>query len=75
MSLEKILANVQLAVKLAKLAFDLGKDAAPYIKTSYDIVVNKKVLTPEEHKSMSDQEALWRAEIDAQIAADDKATD
>lgn len=70
-----ILDTVTLAVKLAKMAYDLGKDAAPFVKVAYDIAVNKKVLTVEEHKSMVDQEAAWRAEIDAVIAEDDAAED
>lgn len=71
----ELLANVTLAIKLAKMAYDLGKEAAPFVKTAYDILVNKKILTVEEHKSMLDQEAAWRTEIDAKIAEDDAAID
>lgn len=70
-----ILENVTLAIKLAKTAYDLGKDAAPFIKTAYEVAVNKKILTIEEHKSMIEQEAAWRTEIDAVIAKDDTAID
>lgn len=70
-----IISNITLAIKLAKMAYDLGQDAAPFVKVAYDIAVNKKVLTVEEHKSMVEQEAAWRAEIDAIIAADDEVTD
>lgn len=75
MTTDTILANVQLVIKLAKMAYDLGHDAEPFVKTAYNIVVNKKVLTPEEHKTMADQEIAWRAAIDAQIVQDDTATD
>lgn len=70
-----ILADVQLAIKLAKMAYDLGKDVAPYVITAYEIMFKNKILTAEERQSMTDQELLWRKEIDAVIAADDEATD
>ena len=70
-----ILADVQLAIKLAKMAYDLGKDIAPYMITAYQIMFKNKILTADERQAMTDQELLWRAEIDAVIAADDEATD
>lgn len=70
-----ILADVQLAIKLAKMAYDLGKDVAPYVITAYEIMFKNKILTAEERQAMTDQELLWRKEIDAVIAADDEATD
>lgn len=70
-----ILAEVQLAIKLAKMAYDLGHDAAPFIKTAYEIVFKNKVLTVDEHQAMNTQEIAWRASIDAQVAEDDAATD
>jgi hypothetical protein len=70
-----ILADVQLAISLAKTAYDLGKDMAPYVITAYQIVFENKVLTAAERQAMTDQEAAWRAEIDAAIAADNAATD
>lgn len=70
-----ILADVQLAIKLAKMAYDLGKDIAPYMITAYEIMFKNKILTAQERQSMTDQELSWRADIDAVIAADDAATD
>lgn len=70
-----ILADIQLAIKLAKMAYDLGKDMYPYVKTAYEIMFKNKVLTAEERQTMTDQELSWRAEIDRQIAEDDLATD
>lgn len=70
-----ILAEVQLAIKLAKMAYDLGHDAAPFVKTAYEIVFKNKVLTVEERQAMNSQETAWRASIDAQVSEDDKATD
>lgn len=70
-----ILAEVQLAIKLAKMAYDLGHDAAPFVKTAYEIVFKNKVLTVEERQAMTVQEATWRIAVDAQIAEDDVATD
>lgn len=70
-----ILADVQLAIKLAKMAYDLGKDMAPYVKTAYEIVFKNKVLTTEEREAMGKQEIEWRAEIDRVITEDDAATD
>jgi len=71
----EILADVQLAIKLAKMAYDLGKDVYPFLKTAYEILFQNKVLTADERETMEKQEAQWRAEIDAVIAEDDKATD
>lgn len=73
--METILADIQLAIKLAKMAYDLGKDMYPYVKTAYEIMFKNKILTPEERQSMTDQELAWRSEIDVIIAADDTATD
>lgn len=70
-----ILADVQLAIKLAKMAYDLGKDTAPYIITAYQIMFKNKILTTEERQAMTTRELEWRAKIDAQIAEDDAATD
>jgi hypothetical protein len=70
-----ILADVQLAIKLAKMAYDLGKDVAPYVITAYEIMFKNKILTADERQAMTDQEAAWRANIDAKIAEDDAATD
>lgn len=70
-----ILADVQLAIKLGKMAYDLGKDIAPYMITAYEIMFKNKILTAEERQAMTDQELLWRKEIDDVIAADDTATD
>lgn len=69
------LAAIKLALSLATTAYQLGKDAAPYIKLAYEIQFKNKVLTSEEHKAILNQEAAWRAEIDAKIAEDDAASD
>lgn len=70
-----IMSDIALAVKLAKMAYDTGKDMYPYVKTAYEIMFKNKVLTPEEREAMTNQELAWRADIDAVIAADDAATD
>lgn len=70
-----ILADVQLAIKLAKMAYDIGVDAAPYIKTAYQIMFENKVLTTEERQAMRNQEIAWRQNIDNKIAEDDIAAD
>lgn len=75
MDVVTIMADVQLAIKLAKMAYEMGKDMYPYVKTAYEIMFKNKVLTPEERQAMTDQELAWRSEIDAVIAADDAATD
>ncbi len=69
------IATVMLAVKLASTAYQLGKDAAPYIKLAYEIQFKNKILTAEERKAMDNQEQVWRDEIDAVIADDDVADD
>jgi hypothetical protein len=70
-----ILADVQLAIQLAKAASDLGHDMAPYVITAYEIAFKNKILTAEERQVMTDQEIAWRASIDKTIADDDVATD
>jgi hypothetical protein len=70
-----VLADVALAIKLAKMAYDLGKDVYPFVKTAYEIMFKNKILTTDEREAMTKQETEWRAEIDAVIAEDDKATD
>lgn len=70
-----ILANVSLAIKLAKMAYELGKDVYPFLKTAYEIMFQNKVLTADERETMEKQELEWRAEIDKIIADDDKAID
>jgi hypothetical protein len=70
-----ILADVQLAIKLAKMAYDLGKDVAPYMITAYEIMFKNKVLTVDERDAMTKQELDWRSDIDRIIAEDDAATD
>lgn len=66
---------IKLALSLATTAYQLGHDAAPYIKLAYEIQFKNKVLTSEEHKAMLNQEAAWRAEIDVRIDEDDTAID
>ena len=66
-----ILADVQLAVSIGKMAVQLGQDAAPFLINAYDIAFENKTLTADERQTMRDQEASMRASIDATIAADD----
>jgi hypothetical protein len=70
-----ILADVQLAISLGKMAYDLEQNVAPYLVTAYQIVFENKVLTADERQAMRDKETAMRAQIDAAIAADDAATD
>ena len=70
-----IAADVALAIKLAKMAYDLGKDMYPYVKIAYEIQFKNKVLTVDERQAMTDQETEWRLNIDKTIAEDDAATD
>ena len=70
-----ILKDVQLAIGLAKMAYDLGKDIAPYMITAYEIMFKNKILTADERDAMTKQEFEWRADIDRVIAEDDAATD
>ena len=70
-----IAADVALAIKLAKMAYDLGKDMYPYVKIAYEIQFKNKVLTADERQTMIDQEIKWRLNIDRIIAEDDVATD
>lgn len=69
------MADVSLAIKLAKMAYDTGREMYPYVKLAYEIVFKNKVLTTEERETMTATEKQWRAEIAAVIANDDIAAD
>lgn len=69
-----ILADVQLAIGVGKMAYDLGKDAGPFLLKAYQIVFENKVLTVEERGALRAQEDLFRADIAAAIAADAAAS-
>jgi hypothetical protein len=66
-----ILADVQLAISIGKIAVQLGQDAAPFLINAYHIAFENKKLTPEDRQAMRDQEASMRSSIDATIQADD----
>jgi hypothetical protein len=68
-----ILADVQLAISIGKVAVELGQDAAPFLINAYDIAFENKTLTPADRQAMRDQESAMRASIDGTIAADDAA--
>ena len=70
-----ILADVQLALSLGKMAFELGQEAGPFLINAYQIAFENKVLTVDERAAMVAQEAKMRSDVDAVIAADDAATD
>ena len=75
MDLATILADVQLAVKLGKMAYDIGVDSAPFMLDAYNILFKGKVLTADERAAMVAKEQSMRASIDAQIAEDEKTED
>lgn len=68
-----ILADVQLALTLGKMAIDFGESAGPFLMDAYNIAFNNKVLTPDERQAYRDKEAAYRARVDAVIADDDAA--
>ena len=70
-----ILADVQIAISIGKLAVQLGEEAGPYLLNAYNIAFGNKTLTAEERQAMRDQEADLRSRIDAAVAADDAAGD
>lgn len=70
MDIASILDDVQIAIKLANTAIQIGQDAAPFIKNAYGILFEGKTLTDDERQAMLDQEIAWRSEIDAVIAKD-----
>lgn len=70
-----LMADISLAIKLAKMAYDTGREMYPYVKLAYEIMFKNKVLTTEEREAMASQEKEWRAEIAAVIVEDDAATD
>lgn len=69
-----ILADVQLALSLGKMAFELGQEAGPFLINAYQIAFENKVLTVDERTAMVAQENKMRSDIDAVIAADDAAS-
>lgn len=75
MDIAAIFADVKLAVKLAKMAYDLKQDSGPYLSTAYAISFEHKSLTADERQAMIDQELAFRADVDKVTAEDDAATD
>lgn len=63
MDLASILADVQIAISLGKLAIQIGQDAAPFIETAYDILFNNKQLTSDERNDLLSKEAGLRAQL------------
>lgn len=70
-----IIADAQIVISLAKLAYQVGHDALPYIERAYNLLFNSQSLTDQERTDMAAQEAAWRADIDATIAKDDVEDD
>lgn len=70
-----ILADVQIAISVAKAAYELGKDAQPFVLAAWQIAFGHKTLTDVERKELQDQEVALRKQIDDIIAADDAAAD
>ncbi|MCK1577772.1 hypothetical protein [Bradyrhizobium sp. 174] len=70
-----ILADVQIALQVGKMAYDLGKESAPFLIKAYQIAFENKVLTAEERAALKAQEDAYRAEIAAAVAADAAAAD
>lgn len=66
-----ILADVQLAISVGKMAVELGQEAAPFLINAYDIAFENKVMTSDERAALRAKEADMRSQIDAAIAADD----
>ena len=70
-----ILADVQLALSLGKMAYELEQNAAPFWINAYQIAFQSKTLTAADRQKMRDDEAAMRKQIDDIIAADDAAPD
>jgi hypothetical protein len=70
-----ILADVQLALSIGKVAMELAQDSAPFLTNAYNIAFGNKVLTDAERQQMRDDEARLRKAVDDVIAADDAAGD
>lgn len=70
-----ILADVQIALQVGKMAYDLGKESAPFLIKAYQIAFENKVLTVEERAELRAQEQAYRKEIADQVAADAASPD
>ena len=66
-----IIAEAQIVIGMAKLAIQVGQDAAPYIERAFGILAENKPLTDQERADMATQEVQWRKEIDDAISSDD----
>ncbi len=69
-----IVAEAQMLIGLAKLAYQVEQDAQPYVIRAWQLLFENKALTDQERTDMTAQEAAWRADIDAAIAKDDSET-
>lgn len=56
-----ILADVQIVISLARLAIQVGQDAAPFVISAYNIAVKGVALTDDERLAMNAKETELRA--------------
>lgn len=69
MDLATIIADIKLAVSAAQAAYQLGKDAGPFITAAADII-GGKALTPEQRAEMLENETALRNRLQAPITDD-----
>lgn len=70
-----IVAEAQIIIAMAKLAYQVGQDAAPYVERAWKLLFENKSLTEQERADMAAQETAWRSDIDKAITADDASPD
>lgn len=57
MSLALLMADIQLAASVAKLAIDVGTEAAPYIQQVYRLIMGEGGLTDDERAALEAKQA------------------
>lgn len=65
MDLSAIVADAGYIATLAQLAIKAGMDAAPYVETLYNVLVNKVALTDDQRAALQTQEDALRAQLNA----------
>ncbi len=72
MDIVAILTDATAVVNLAKLAVDAGKDAAPFIESLYQTLVQGQPLTDEQRAALQTQEDALRAALNTDSIPADK---
>lgn len=65
MELSAVVADAGYVLSLAQIAITTASNAAPFVETAYNLLVNKATLTDAQRATLLTQETALRAQLDA----------